>query len=67
LRPSGQAPKRYSPAKCIGCTSQTIDGTPDPAHVSTSYVKRANLTMRMGMPPGTDSMPPTSWRTVTLL
>src|SRR5437773_2635065 len=43
--PEGQT--RYSPAKCIGCTTQTISGDPDPKYVSTSYVERANLTMRM--------------------
>jgi hypothetical protein len=45
--PEGQT--RYSPAKCIGCTTQTISGDPDPKHVSTSYVERAYLTMRMSM------------------
>jgi hypothetical protein len=41
--------KRYSPADCLGCEKHVITGTPDAKHVSTSYVERQNLTMRMGM------------------
>ena len=46
---SSEAETRYSPAVCIGCKREVIVGDPDPAHVSTSFIERANLTMRMGM------------------
>jgi IS1 family transposase len=40
---------RYSPGICTGIEKEAITGSPDMRHVSTSYVERANLTMRMHM------------------
>ncbi|HZJ07513.1 MAG TPA: IS1 family transposase [Nocardioidaceae bacterium] len=41
--------RRYSPAECTGTEKRKITGNPDRSKVSTSYVERQNLTMRMGM------------------
>jgi IS1 family transposase len=40
---------RYSPAVCVGARVDSIIGNPDRKHVSTSYVERQNLPMRMHM------------------
>jgi IS1 family transposase len=48
--PEGRTPeRRYSPAICTGVDIKAVTGDPDPKYVSTSYVERQNLTMRMGM------------------
>lgn len=43
------AQKRYSPASFVSAEKRTMAGNPDIKHVSTSFVERQNLTMRMGM------------------
>lgn len=46
---SGGHEKKYSPAECLGAEKRRIEGNPNMKDVSTSYVERHNLTMRMGM------------------
>jgi IS1 family transposase len=47
--PTPAGPSPYSPPACIGCERTPISGAPEQKHVSTSYVERQNLSMRMGM------------------
>lgn len=46
---SENAEKKYSPAECLGTEKRIVSGNPDVEHISTSYVERSNLTMRMHM------------------
>ena len=46
---STQEEARYSPAVCVSAEARVIQGRPNAQHISTSYVERQNLTMRMGM------------------
>lgn len=46
---TGNAEKKYSPARFTGSKKTIISGNPDPLDISTSYVERQNLTMRMHM------------------
>ena len=47
--PGSGPERRYSQGECCGAIRETICGNPKYADVSTSYVERANLSMRMGM------------------
>jgi IS1 family transposase len=47
--PSDQPDTRYSPAACIGTRTGILSGNPDRDHISTSYIERQNLNLRMGV------------------
>jgi len=47
--PSDRPDTRYSPAQCIGTRTGILSGSPNPQHISTSYVERQNLNLRMGV------------------
>lgn len=46
--PAVAGPGRYSPPRCTGAKRKVQAGSPDPKHISTSYVERMNLNIRMG-------------------
>jgi IS1 family transposase len=47
--PSPEGERRYSPSVIVRADKEAVMGQPDPAHISTSFVERQNLTMRMQM------------------
>lgn len=46
--PDKSGPGRYSPPEVVGVEHEAVCGTPEPRHISTSYIERQNLTVRMG-------------------
>ena len=46
--PAPEGQHRYSPPQCNGARKHRVEGNPDPKHVSTSFVERQNLNIRMG-------------------
>lgn len=48
-QPGEQEQRRYSPAQCRAAHRVPVMGEPDESHISTSYVERQNLNMRMSL------------------
>jgi IS1 family transposase len=46
---SSQEETRYSPPICTSCERKAVMGRPDPKHISTSFIERSNLSIRMGI------------------
>lgn len=46
---TGSDVRRYSSGECCGAIKSRVVGSPDEKHISTSFIERQNLTMRMGM------------------
>ena len=46
---TAEGQKRYSPPECVGCEQHKVTGKPDEKYVSTSFVERQNLNIRMGL------------------
>lgn len=46
--PEQTAARRYSPAECTGVSIKSVEGNPNPKYISTSYVERQNLNIRVG-------------------
>lgn len=46
-RSAHETETRYSPAQCVGIKRIRVSGTPDPEHVSTSFIERQNLSLRL--------------------
>jgi IS1 family transposase len=49
LYANDSADHKYSSGECIGTQTAVLQGSPDPAHISTSFVERSNLQMRMSI------------------